>query len=363
MASQEEVDAFWMRRAIDLAQRGAGLVSPNPLVGCVIANANGCIAEGWHHRFGERHAEIDALARVSGRDLQGATMYVTLEPCAHHGKQPPCATAVAATNIARIVVGCGDPNPLVAGKGLEILRAAGKEVVLGVEESACQWAMRYFLHAMHTGMPYITAKIATSRDQKIAMAAADGRWLTSEESRKIVHSMRAHMDAVLVGIGTVLEDDPELNVRLVDGRNPTRIVIDPNCTLPIQSKIARTAAQQRTILVASQIACNSGQHENLSDLGIEVIALPASDGKLSPSEIASSLFQRGLQSILLEGGPVTLDNFMRADIVQEMHIHEAPLTIGSGREWRYTIDPHTWQLIDTLNVGCDTHYHYRIGTS
>ncbi len=360
MATQEELDHHWMRHAIALAERGAGQVSPNPLVGCVIARGNELLSEGWHERYGQHHAEINALHHAQNCDLTGATMYVTLEPCAHHGKQPPCAHAVADTNIARIVVGCQDPNPLVAGKGLDVLRAAGKEVLVGIEEQSCEWVARYFLHAMKSRTPYIVAKVATSLDNKIAMPENSGRWLTSEESRIIVHRMRASLDAVLIGVGTVIADNPSLNVRLVEGRDPVRIILDPQCRTPHDSVIASTARQQRTIIVTSDDPELAYARSLLEDLGCEFLTLPAVGSTIQPQEIARSLFARGIRSILLEGGPVTLDNFMHAGIVQEMHIHMAPLTLGMGREWDFHVDPRTWHLIETRSVGCDQHYLYRI---
>lgn len=360
MATQEELDQHWMRHAIAIAERGSGQVSPNPLVGCVIARGDELLSEGWHARYGDYHAEINALRQASDIDLTGATMYVTLEPCAHQGKQPPCAHALADTNIARFVVGCSDPNPLVAGKGLDVLRAAGKEVLVGVEEQACQWATRLFLHAMQHKAPYIIAKVATSLDNKIAMPENSSRWLTSEESRLIVHRMRSSLDAVLVGIGTVIADNPSLNVRLVEGRDPVRIIIDPQCGMPHDSVIARTARQQRTILVTTDTAHHSDARLSLGALGFEIMTVPLIDGLLQPKEIAHKLFEQGIHSILLEGGAVTLDNFMHAGIIQEMHIHKAPLTLGKGREWGLHVDPRTWHLIETRSVGCDQHDIYRI---
>lgn len=360
MATQEELDHHWMRHAIALAGRGAGLVSPNPLVGCVIARGDELLSEGWHERYGEHHAEMNALQQTSARDLTGATMYVTLEPCAHHGKQPPCAHAVADTDIARVVVGCSDPNPLVGGKGLEILRNAGKEVLVGVEEQACQWVARFFLHAMQSRSPYIIAKVATSLDNKIAMPEGSDRWLTSEESRMIVHRMRASLDAVLVGVGTVIADNPSLNVRLVEGRDPVRIIIDPHCRTPHDSLIAASARKQRTIIVTHDTPDVADARLSLEDRGFEIMTVAALDGVLQPKEIAQKLFERGIHSILLEGGAVTLDNFMHAGIIQEMHIHMAPLTLGTGREWGFHVDPRTWHLIETHSVGCDKHYLYRI---
>lgn len=347
-----------MRHAIELARGGAGRVSPNPLVGCVVVRDNDIIAEGFHEQYGSAHAEINAINTCAASELDGATMYVTLEPCAHYGKQPPCAEAIAKTSISRVVVGCADPNPMVSGKGLDILRDAGKEVALGIEQESCMWLARYFLYNVTNGLPYVVAKIATSLDGKISTGSDAERWLTNEESRAQVHVLRSELDAVMVGVGTIIADDPLLNVRHGGGRDPIRVIIDPECRIPDSAHVVRTINKQRTIIIASSRASTQARITHLCTLGAEVVALDSAERQIPPLEIARALFERGIRSVLLEGGPVTLDNFMRAKLVQEVHIHEAQRRIGSGRAWAVHLDPTTWQLLQTEHVGTDIHTVY-----
>jgi diaminohydroxyphosphoribosylaminopyrimidine deaminase/5-amino-6-(5-phosphoribosylamino)uracil reductase len=359
MATQQEIDAHWMRRAIEIALLGRGTVSPNPLVGCVIARGTELISEGYHEVYGGKHAEINALDACIGQDLTRATMYVTLEPCAHHGKQPPCSDAIAATAISRIVVGIIDPHPAVSGKGLATLQHAGKELVVGTEHERCNYLTRYFLHSVATGLPYIIAKVATSQDNKISSSSTDDRWITNEESRTTVHQLRSELDAVMVGIGTVVDDDPMLDVRLVDGRNPARVIIDPSCRLDPRSRIANTMNTHRTLIVVNSRTASPIAVQQMLELGAEIIALDAEGSHLPPAMIARELHQRGIQSILLEGGPVTLDNFMHAKLVQEVHIHRAGHVIGAGREWTFHLDSTEWQLHSTQSFDTDVHLVYR----
>lgn len=359
MASQQEIDAHWMRHAANLAMRGAGLVSPNPLVGCVIARGSELLGQGCHELYGGKHAEINALEACSGEDVTNATMYVTLEPCAHHGKQPPCADAIASSSIRRVVVGVIDPNPAVSGKGLSMLERAGIEVVLGIEQPLCSHVARYFLHSVALGLPYIVAKIATSQDNKISTGSVEHRWITNEASRRRVHMLRSELDAVMVGIGTVMEDNPLLDVRLSTGRNPARVIIDPSCRIDAASRIAQSMRTQRTIIVVNSRYADPVAVERIREQGAEIIAIDADNPHMMPMLIARALYQRAIQSILLEGGPVTLDNFMDAKLVQEVHIHKSAHVVGAGRQWNLQLDPKEWQLLSTQNFDTDVHSIYR----
>ena len=348
-----------MLHAVGLAKRGTGHVSPNPLVGCVIVRDGQILAEGWHEYYGGQHAEVHALRNAADADLDGSTMYVTLEPCAHHGRQPPCAEAIAATSVERIVVGCVDPNPLVAGKGLDILRGSGKNVTVGVEQPACEWTARFFLHAMRSKVPYIIGKMALTQNGGYDSTASQERWITCEESRERVHAIRAEVDAVMIGVGTVLADNPMLNVRLAAGRNPLRIVLDSMCRTPLESDIVQSSSEQRTVIVTTEAGAHDSRSSELEQRGVELIVIDSADGRMSVNEIASRLYSAGVQSILLEGGPVTLDNFLHAKLIEEMHIHRAPYMSETLQTWDFTADPTTWQLYDTSTVGCDTHQLYR----
>jgi len=360
MATQQEIDSAWMRHAVNLAQRGAGSVSPNPLVGCVIARGTELIAEGYHAQFGGPHAEAIALRNAHGLDIDGASLYVTLEPCSHHGKQPPCADAIIASSLKRIVVGCPDPNPLVSGKGLAALRAAGKDVVVGIEQDFSAEVARYFLHAIRCEQPYFVAKMAVSADNRVNQDPQKGRWLTSIESRTAVHRLRSEIDAVLVGVGTINADNPSLDVRHVSGRNPVRIVVDPSCRVAEQSRIVQTSQQQSTWMITDSRNAETDHAKRLANIGVEVLFVDSQHGMLPPHDVASLLYTRGLQSVLVEGGPVTLDNFLGAKLIQEMHIHRSPEVVGSGYQWEFDYDPHTWQKIREDHIGCDQHSIFRL---
>ena len=237
-----------MRRAIELAKKGGGYVHPNPLVGCVVVKDDEIIAEGYHEKYGEFHAERNALTRCQS-ETKGASLYVTLEPCCHYGKTPPCTEIIIEKGIKKVFVGILDPNPLVAGKGVKILQDAGIEVEVGLCADEIHELNKVFLKYITTKRPYVIMKTAMTLDGKIAAFTGDSRWVTNEESRKMVHQLRGEMAGVIVGIGTVLADDPMLNVRL-DGNHhqPVRIVVDSNLRIPIDSQLVKTAKKYRTIV-------------------------------------------------------------------------------------------------------------------
>ena len=245
-------DQEYMALALDLAKRGAGWTSPNPMVGAVIVKDGQIIAQGWHARCGDLHAERAALAACTG-DPTGATMYVTLEPCCHHGRQPPCTEAILQAGIARVVVGSGDPNPLVAGKGLDILREHGVQVTEGVLAEECRALNHVFFHFIQTGKPYVVLKYAMTLDGKLAAYTGASQWITGEAARRHVHTQRNRYRAIMVGVGTVLADDPLLTCRMESGKNPVRVICDTHLRTPLDSKIVQTAAQVPTILAAVRL--------------------------------------------------------------------------------------------------------------
>ena len=241
-----------MRRAIELAKKGGGYVHPNPLVGCVVVNNGEIIAEGYHEKYGEYHAERNALLRCKS-ETKGASLYVTLEPCCHYGKTPPCTEIIIEKGIKKVFVGILDPNPLVAGKGVKILQDAGIEVEVGLCEDEIRELNKVFLKYITTKHPYVIMKTAMTLDGKIAAFTGDSRWVTNEESRKLVHELRSEMAAVIVGIGTVLADDPMLNVRLEGNpHQPIRIVVDSNLRIPVDSQLVKTAKEYRTIIATTR---------------------------------------------------------------------------------------------------------------
>jgi diaminohydroxyphosphoribosylaminopyrimidine deaminase/5-amino-6-(5-phosphoribosylamino)uracil reductase len=356
MTGQEKHE-FFMRRALELAQRGSGYVSPNPQVGCVIVRDGQIIAEGYHHRYGDVHAEVDALRNLTD-SAEGATLYVNLEPCTHHGKQPPCTEAIIQSGIRRVVIGMIDPHPIVSGRGIEQLQRAGIDTTSGILEQECTFLNRRFSHWATTGQPHVTLKIATSIDARAAMPDHGDRYLTCEGSRRRVHELRATLDGVMIGVGTAIADNPDLTVRLCEGRNPIRIIIDPTCRLPTTTRIVMTAAEIRTIILCSNQA-DSASITELEHCGIEVIQLPTDDGLvLASSDIITSLASRNIASILLEGGPYLASRLLRDDVLQEIEVHTAPFIIGSGPRWFADSGFQNWLLHDTKRVGPDLHSLY-----
>jgi diaminohydroxyphosphoribosylaminopyrimidine deaminase / 5-amino-6-(5-phosphoribosylamino)uracil reductase len=324
----EEADARWMKRALELAERGRGYVEPNPLVGAVVVRDGESVGEGWHRRFGEAHAEVNALA-AAGEAARGATFYVTLEPCCHHGKTPPCTEAVIRAGVRRVVTAITDPFPEVAGQGSANLRAAGVEVAVGVEEAAARRLNAPYLKLLATGRPYVHAKWAMTLDGKIATRTGDSRWISNEASRRRVHVLRGRMDAIVVGIGTALADDPMLTARPPGPRAATRIVLDRRGRLPPDSKLARTAREIPTLLFTT----SKGEPcaAELRALGCEVVCLPAGDRRPDVEPIVEELGRRRMTNLLVEGGAGVLGGFLDGGAIDEVHVFVAPMLIG-GRE-------------------------------
>jgi diaminohydroxyphosphoribosylaminopyrimidine deaminase / 5-amino-6-(5-phosphoribosylamino)uracil reductase len=315
-----------MEEACDLADYGLGRTHPNPLVGAVIVKDGEVVGRGYHLGPGQPHAETMALSEA-GPGAAGATLYVTLEPCSHFGLTPPCADAIVAAGVARVVVALGDPDPRVDGQGLTRLEEAGLEVDLG----GGRWAPRArqqnapFLKFQRTGLPLITYKAAVTLDGKVAAAGGDARWISCLDSRRIVHQLRAGCDAVMVGAGTVRRDDPELTVRLTEGEDPVRIIITSEGDLPAQAKILASADRVPTIVVAMDQA-TAAARQLLEARGVELIEL---FGAGLPTALAT-LAARGLLDVLCEGGPSLAGNLLAAGLVDRVAVFVAPLIMGRG---------------------------------
>ena len=325
-ARQREQDEIFMREALRIARNAEGRTSPNPLVGAVIVRDGIIVAEGWHRKAGTPHAEVHAL-RMAGDLAKGATLYVTLEPCAHVGRTGPCAVAVRDAGIRRVVVAMSDPNPLVAGKGLQILRDAGIEVTVGVCETEARWLNEVFLHWITTGRPFVVLKTAMTLDGKIATASGASKWITGEAARLRVHELRDRYDAILAGIGTALADDPSLTTRLPDrkGKNPVRIIVDSQARLPLTSQVVtdgkaqtivavtEAAPQERTMALRAHgvdvLVCGSGPHVDLARLMIE-------------------LGKREITSVFVEGGGTVNFALLAAGLVDKVHAFVAPKIVG-----------------------------------
>lgn len=328
-------DNEYMLRAVELAKRGIGSVNPNPLVGAVITRDGRILAEGWHERCGELHAERNAIKNFydnhPGENLRGATIYVTLEPCCHYGKTPPCTEAIIENGFARVVIGSDDPNPLVAGKGIQMLRDAGIEVVTNVMKEACDELNYVFFHYISSRTPYVVMKYAMTLDGKIATYAGKSKWITGEKAREQVHRDRKRYTGIMVGVGTVISDNPMLDCRLADGgRNPVRIIADTNLRTPLDSRIVATAEEIPTIIAT---ACTSSeQQEPYIKSNCEVLQVPcASQGQgIDLKALMEQLGSRGIDSILLEGGATLNYSALKNGIVNRVQAYIAPKMFGGS---------------------------------
>lgn len=324
-------DESFMKRALRLARKGEGWVSPNPMVGSVIVRNNRIIGEGYHRKFGQAHAEINALESVT-ESAEGSTIYVTLEPCSHYGKTPPCVDRLIACRPQRVVIGTADPNPLVAGKGIEALQRSGVPVSVGVLEEACRQINEAFFKFIQSRTPFVTLKYAQTLDGRIATATGHSRWISSLPSRRFAHRLRHAHDAIMVGIGTVLSDDPELTVRLVRGKNPLRIVLDSRLRIPLTSHILQDQGTAGTLLVATDRA-DGEKLTRLRDLGIDVLILPADpSGRIVLPSLFRELGTRNIASVLVEGGSGVLTALLAEDLADRLVAIVAPKIAGKGIE-------------------------------
>ena len=359
MVRQEDIE--YMRRAMELAERGVGFTNPNPMVGAVIVKGGKVIGEGWHERCGEWHAERNAFknCKVSA---EGATMYVTLEPCCHYGKTPPCTEAIIEHGIARVVIGMEDPNPLVAGKGIAFLREAGIEVVCGIEEEALREQNRVFLKYISTRLPWVALKAAMTLDGKIATRTGDSKWITGAEARAYVHELRHRFMAILVGIGTAVADDPLLNCR-IEGRGvrqPIRVVVDSNARLSLESQLVQTAEEYRTIVAYTRFAPEE-RVKALREAGVEMLLCEEKEGLVDVRNLLELLGQFGIDSILLEGGGSLNYTFLAEGLADELYAFIAPKIVGGmnaktpveGLGVEKMADAINLELKNVLNIGDD----------
>ncbi len=333
----ENLDEMYMKMALELAEKGAGQVSPNPMVGAVIVKEGRVIGQGWHRQYGGPHAERNALADCR-ESPEGAVMYVTLEPCCHHGHQPPCTDAILEAGIRRVVSGCKDPNPLVGGKGIRLLRDHGVEVTEGVLEEECRALNRVFFHFIRTKRPYVTMKYAMTMDGKIAAFTGASRWITGEEARAHVHLQRSRNRGIMAGIGTVLADDPLLTCRMEGGQNPVRIICDSHLRLPLDSRILSTAGDVPTILAVCDEPMQPSGTDRAGTLeerikpylekGCRVLTLPERDGHIDPEQLMDALGREGIDSILLEGGGTLNWSMLKAGLVRRLQLYLAPMILG-----------------------------------
>lgn len=321
----------YMERAIELAKRGMGCTSPNPMVGAVIVKDGRIIGEGYHERCGKLHAERNALASLI-ESAEGATMYVTLEPCCHYGKTPPCTEAIMEHKLGKVVVGSRDPNPLVAGKGAALLREAGIEVVEDYMRDECDEINSVFFHYITTKRPYVAMKYAMTMDGKIATRTGASKWITEDVARQHVQQLRHQYKGIMVGIETVLKDDPMLNCRMEGGIDPVRIICDSHLRIPMDSRIVQTAKEIPTVVATLKNGEESlSKQKALLDAGVKVIILPEKDGHIDLSVLMDELGGHSIDSILLEGGGTLNESALKEQIVHKAYVYVAPKIFGGTK--------------------------------
>lgn len=350
-----------MRRALDLARRGSGFVSPNPMVGALIVGPDGeIIGEGWHERFGGPHAEVNALRSAEGRNLAEATLYVTLEPCNHYGKTPPCTDAVIASGIRRVVVAMRDPNPIVSGRGNKMLREAGIEVTVGVLEHEAQLLNEAYIHFTRTSRPFVTLKVAQTLDGFMALPNKESQWITGQLARERVHMMRAAADAVMIGSGTAREDDPALTVRFgIEGRNPRRVVLDEDLSLPPHLKLFNDEERDRTIVFTTRANMDTPRAAELREAGVKVFGVSPSPQGVRLDEVIGMLGELNIASVLVEGGARLAGSMIKGGLADKVVIFIAPKLIGHGLQpfeelaVEHLVDAHVLDIHRVETVGED----------
>ena len=320
-------DQQCMILAIDLAKRGAGWTSPNPLVGAVLVKEGQIIGQGWHRKCGGLHAEREALAACTA-PTAGATLYVTLEPCCHQGRQPPCTQAILEAGISRVVIGSRDPNPLVHGKGAALLRQAGVAVEEDFMRAECDALNPVFFHYITHKTPYIAMKYAMTADGKIACRTGLSQWVTGETARAHVHTLRHQYRGILAGIGTVLQDDPMLTCRMEGGRDPVRVICDSRLRIPLDSNLCRTAKEIPTIVACA--APPADKRRQLTELGVTVLELPGPDRKVDLPALMKELGKREIDGLLLEGGGGLNESMLRQHLVHKVYCYLAPKLFGGA---------------------------------
>lgn len=359
-------DGAWMQRALELARTALGRTAPNPAVGAVLVRDGQVVGQGATRPTGQEHAEIVALADAAerGKDPAGATAYVTLEPCCHHGRTPPCTDALIAAGVARVVVGTVDPFEAVRGQGIAQLRAAGIDVVCGVEREACERQILGFARAVSNGLPEVSCKAAVSADGNIATASGESKWITGPVARLDGHRLRAAHDAILVGIGTVLADDPRLNCRLPEGepqRDPVPVILDSNLRIPADARVLGAGA--RAVVVCADDAPDR-------DLDCEIVRVSRGvDGRVDITEALRSVASRGLHRVLVEGGGAIHRSLLDAGLCDTLHLYVAGIVVPGGRSWvggpalESLADAPRMRLKDLLQLGEDARLTYHLDHS
>ena len=342
-------DEYYMKMALKLAQKGRGYVSPNPLVGAIIVKDDRIIGRGYHQRYGENHAEINALKNAA-ENVAGSTLYVTLEPCCHEGKTPACIDSITKHKITRVVIGTIDSNPLVSCRGIKYLQNCGIEVKTGILEPECRELNEVFFHFMETKLPFVTIKYAQTLDGRIATATGQSQWISSPPSLKFTHKLRAAHDAILVGVGTIIKDNPELTVRLVRGRNPLRVIVDSALKIPAKSKVLKNLSETKTIIATIKKASDP-QFKRLTKLGAEIITVNADkQGKVDLKKLLKMLAKRNISSVLIEGGAQIITSILINNLANRLVTVIAPKILGKGIEAVGDLKIHNLDLAKKLSI-------------
>jgi diaminohydroxyphosphoribosylaminopyrimidine deaminase/5-amino-6-(5-phosphoribosylamino)uracil reductase len=324
-------DESYIKLAIEIAKKGAGRVSPNPMVGSVVVKNDRILGAGFHEKFGGKHAEVNAIEKARG-NIEGATLFTNLEPCIHHGKTPPCVDLIISRKIKRVVIGTLDMNPLVSGKGVKKLKTAGIDVKVGVQEKECIELNKFFFKYITKRLPYVSLKAAQTIDARIADKLGESAWISSVPSRKYVHSLRAKYDAVLVGTRTVEKDDPKLTVRLAEGRNPKRVILDANLKIKLSHKIFVNNYDKNLIIITSKKSINKKRKINkLNSLGATVLyAKEESGDRVNLKSALRELYKVGIASVLVEGGNEVFTSFIKENLFDDMFLFISPKILGCG---------------------------------
>ncbi|MGJ7921530.1 bifunctional diaminohydroxyphosphoribosylaminopyrimidine deaminase/5-amino-6-(5-phosphoribosylamino)uracil reductase RibD [Neobacillus sp. LXY-4] len=346
-----KTDQYYMNLALELAASARGKTNPNPLVGAVIVKNGMIVGSGLHRKAGEPHAEVHAF-RMAGDHAKDATLYVTLEPCSHYGKTPPCAELVKNSGVKKVVIAMQDPNPLVAGRGINILQEAGIDVIVGVMEQEAHRLNERFIHNMLTNTPFVVSKVAMTLDGKIAAANGHSQWITSSEARESVHHLRNEVDAIMVGIGTVLADNPQLTTRLPEGgKNPVRVILDTHLRLPLDAQVTETSEAQTWIITGDGVDQN--KLALFKEKGVEVITVPVTNAGLDLQHALKILFEKGITDILLEGGSELNGAFLKKSLINKYLIYIAPKLLGG----RNSLTPFAGKDAESMNEALNVEIH------
>ncbi|MFJ8237088.1 bifunctional diaminohydroxyphosphoribosylaminopyrimidine deaminase/5-amino-6-(5-phosphoribosylamino)uracil reductase RibD [Ureibacillus sp. NPDC094379] len=339
-----KTDQDYMQLALQLAATAKGNTNPNPIVGAVLVKNGVIVGTGLHRKAGEPHAEVHAF-NMAGEHAKGATLYVTLEPCSHYGKTPPCAKLVIESKVSRVVVATTDPNPSVAGRGIRMIEDAGIEVEVGILEKEARKLNERFIHNMLTSRPFVISKFAMTADGKIATHTGHSKWITGEESRHQVHELRDEVDAILVGVGTVLADNPSLTTRLPEriGKNPIRIILDSNLRIPLNAIVLQTEEAKTIIVTSTEV--DTSKVKAVEEKGATVLAVSKDEHGLNLDEMLSRLYEMGITDVLVEGGGEINASFLRAGLINKYFIYIAPKLIGG----KNSKTPFTGEDVDTMD--------------